>query len=56
MALAYGVVDNPKGNARRWTFIIGKDGKILHIDKKVQVDTHAQDLAAWIAENAPAAK
>lgn len=51
-ALAYGVVDNPAGLARRWTFVIGKDGKILHIDKQVRVDSHAEDLAAWIKENA----
>lgn len=51
VALAYGVVDSPSGLARRWTFIIGKDGKIAFIDKKVSVDTHALDLAKWIQEN-----
>ncbi len=51
VALAYGVVDNPSGWAKRWTFIIDKDGKIARIEKKVQVDTHPQDLAAWIKEN-----
>ncbi|MCS7238406.1 MAG: peroxiredoxin [Thermoguttaceae bacterium] len=53
VALAYGVVDDVKGFARRWTFVIGKDGKILHIDKKVNVETHAKDLAAWIKQNVP---
>ncbi len=47
-ALAYGVVDDPKGYAKRWTFIIGTDGRILHIDKAVKVETHARDVAAWI--------
>lgn len=54
VALAYGVVDDPKGFARRWTFVIGKDGRILHIDKKVNVDSHAQDLASWVEKNVPA--
>lgn len=47
-ALAYGVVNNVQGFAKRWTFIIGPDGKILHIDKEVKVDTHAKDVATWI--------
>ncbi|WP_460184140.1 peroxiredoxin [Thermopirellula anaerolimosa] len=47
-AMAYGVVDGPNAYAKRWTFIIGMDGKILHIDKAVKVDTHAEDVAAWI--------
>lgn len=49
-ALAYGVVTTPRDFARRWTFIIGIDGKILHIDKNVKVDTHARDVANWIKE------
>ncbi|MGB9688064.1 peroxiredoxin [Thermogutta sp.] len=47
-ALAYGVLTNPQGFAQRWTFIIGPDGKILHIDKQVKVDSHARDVADWI--------
>jgi peroxiredoxin Q/BCP len=35
---------------QRWTFIIGKDGRILEIDKKVNCPTHATDLAAKLAE------
>lgn len=49
-AAAYGVVDAPNAYAKRWTFIIGLDGKILHIDKAVKVDTHAEDVAAWISQ------
>jgi thioredoxin-dependent peroxiredoxin len=33
VANAYGVL-SPQGLARRWTFYIGRDGKILHIDKE----------------------
>lgn len=45
VARAYGVVDDHERLARRWTFLIGTDGKILAIDKNVQVGTHAADLA-----------
>jgi peroxiredoxin Q/BCP len=33
VANAYGVL-GPTGTANRWTFYIGRDGKILHIDKE----------------------
>jgi thioredoxin-dependent peroxiredoxin len=49
VAAAYGVL-NPKGMATRWTFYIGKDGKILAIDKAVQVATSAEDMVAKLAE------
>jgi peroxiredoxin Q/BCP len=29
----------------RWTFYIGKDGKLLAIDKKVSSKTHGADVA-----------
>lgn len=45
VARAYGVVDEHQKVARRWTFFIGTDGKILAIDKGVQVATHAADIA-----------
>jgi peroxiredoxin Q/BCP len=38
------------GVAKRWTFYIGKDGKILFIDKDVKVDTAGVDIAAKLAE------
>jgi len=31
-AQAYGVVTTPTGVAKRWTFFIGPDGKIVHIE------------------------
>jgi peroxiredoxin Q/BCP len=38
------------GVAKRWTFYIGKDGKILAIDKDVKVDTAGADIATKLAE------
>ncbi|MGE0448013.1 MAG: peroxiredoxin family protein [Vicinamibacterales bacterium] len=60
-ARAYGVL-NDRGLANRWTFYIGKDGRIQAIDKDVasRLATSAQDMAAKLAElktqPAPAAK
>ena len=44
-ATAYGVI-NGRGMANRWTFYIGKDGRILYIDKEVNPATSAEDMAA----------
>jgi peroxiredoxin Q/BCP len=38
------------GLAKRWTFYVGTDGKILAIDKDVKVDTAGTDIAAKLAE------
>jgi len=38
------------GFAKRWTFYIGKDGRILFIDQNVRVDTAGADIAAKLAE------
>jgi thioredoxin-dependent peroxiredoxin len=50
-AKAYGVLSE-RGFANRWTFYIGKDGTIQHIDKDVQtrLATSAQDMAAKLGE------
>ena len=48
-ATAYGVLA-PQGVARRWTFYIGKDGKILGIDKAVQPKTSAEDMVTKLGE------
>lgn len=48
-ATAYGVL-SPKNFASRWTFYIGKDGKILHIDKAVKAGQHGADIAARLEE------
>ncbi len=50
VAEAYGVLMPVVGVAKRWTFYIGKDGKILAIDKDVKVDTAGADVAAKLAE------
>jgi thioredoxin-dependent peroxiredoxin len=49
VATAYGVL-NARGVANRWTFYIGKDGRILAIDKAVKPATSAEDLAAKLGE------
>lgn len=49
-ATAYGVLSSPTGVARRWTFYIGKDGRILAIDKAIKVATSAEDMAAKLGE------
>jgi peroxiredoxin Q/BCP len=49
IANAYGVL-SPLGMARRWTFYIGPDRKILFIDKAVSTATAGEDLAKKLAE------
>ena len=46
----YGVLMPVVGLAKRWTFYIGKDGKVLFVDKEVKVDTAGVDIAAKLAE------
>ena len=46
----YGVLVPVVGIAKRWTFYIGKDGKILFVDKDVQVDRAGADVARKLAE------
>jgi thioredoxin-dependent peroxiredoxin len=50
VAGAYGVLIPVVGLAKRWTFYIGKDGKIVFIDKEVKVDTAGADIASKLAE------
>jgi thioredoxin-dependent peroxiredoxin len=57
VADAYGVLPpvNPERPeaprlARRWTFYIGPDGKILYIDKQVSTATAGEDLARKLDE------
>jgi peroxiredoxin Q/BCP len=45
IANAYGVL-GPTGLARRWTFYIAPDGKILHIDKEVKPASAGPDMVA----------
>ena len=53
-AKAYGVLSE-RGFASRWTFYIGKDGRIAHIDKAVKPATSAEDMAARLGELGTAA-
>jgi thioredoxin-dependent peroxiredoxin len=50
VAREYGVTGAIQKWASRWTFYIGKDGKILFIDKDVHPATHADDVAAKLKE------
>jgi thioredoxin-dependent peroxiredoxin len=38
------------GMASRWTFYVGPDGTIIHIDKGVKTSTAGQDVARKLAE------
>ena len=49
-AKTYGVVTGLRPFPHRWTFYIGKDGKILHIDKKVSIGSHGEDIAKKLEE------
>jgi imidazolonepropionase-like amidohydrolase len=50
VAEAYGVLAPEAGLARRWTFYVGKDGKILFVDKEIKVDSAGADIVAKLAE------
>ena len=50
VAKAYGVVTAERKFPHRWTFYIGKDGRILHIDKNVSPRSHGADMAAKLSE------
>ena len=48
VAKAYGVITGDKAYASRWTFYIGKDGKILYIDRQVSPASHGKDMVERI--------
>jgi thioredoxin-dependent peroxiredoxin len=50
VAEAYGVRMPLVGVPSRWTFYIGKDGRILDIDKNVKAATHGEAVATRLAE------
>ena len=50
VATAYGVVDEDQPFASRWTFYIGIDGKVLHVDKQVSPASQGKRIAAKLAE------
>jgi len=49
-AAAYGVLHPERGIAQRWTYYIGKDGKIAAVDKAVKPATSAEDMMAKLDE------
>jgi peroxiredoxin Q/BCP len=50
VAEAYGVVHEGHPVPERWTFYIGKDGKILNVDRQVRAQTAAQDVVHKLKE------
>jgi peroxiredoxin Q/BCP len=50
VAAAYGVVTPARQYASRWTYYIGPDGRILYVDKAINVQTAGQDIAAKLEE------
>lgn len=46
----YGVINGAGTYANRWTFYIGKDGKIAAIDKKINTQKAGSDVVAKLKE------
>ncbi len=46
VAKKFGVYNADRNAAQRVTFYIGKDGKVLHIDRAVKTETHGGDIAS----------
>jgi peroxiredoxin Q/BCP len=44
------VVHENRSLPERWTFYIGKDGKILHVDRQVKASTAAEDVVSKLKE------
>lgn len=56
VAKAYGVVTADRKVPFRWTYYIGKDGRILAIDKEVKPGNHGNDVASRLKELGVATK
>lgn len=50
VAKAYGVVNAERKAPFRWTFYVGKDGKLLYVDREVKASTAGPDVAKRLAE------
>jgi peroxiredoxin Q/BCP len=50
VADAFGVRVPEKNRARRVSFLIGKDGKILHVTDSPSADTHLSEMKATVAK------
>lgn len=49
-AEAFGVVTPERAVPYRWTYFIGKDGKVLFVDKDVNARTHAEGIVGKLKE------
>ena len=49
-AKALGIYNETSKTARRVTFYIGANGKILHIDASVKAQSHGADIAKKLGE------
>jgi len=49
VAKAYGILSS-RGFSGRVTFYIGKDGKVLYVDKAVKAGNHGTDVAKKLGE------
>ena len=49
-AKQYGIYNEGRGFSQRVTFVISKEGKILAVEEKISVGTHATDLAELLGE------
>jgi peroxiredoxin Q/BCP len=49
-ARAFGVTTPERKNPQRWTYYIGKDGKILYVDQSVKTGSHGEDIAGKLKE------
>jgi len=50
-ARAFGVLTPGGRYARRWSYFIGRDGRIRHIDKKVRPAQHGEDLVEMLGSS-----
>jgi peroxiredoxin Q/BCP len=50
IAEAYGVVHPGREVAERWTYYIGKDGKILFVDRQVKAQSAGEDVVKKLKE------
>jgi thioredoxin-dependent peroxiredoxin len=50
VAEAYGVVHPGREVPERWTFYIGKDGKILFVDRQVKAQSAGEDVVKKLKE------
>ncbi len=50
VAKDYGVLNAERGVSNRWTYYVGKDGKVLFIDKDVKTEAHGEHIAAKLKE------